>query len=66
MPVPEKKTTLKDLSTTISLFIKELPDPTTCMQTAFRKEASVDNRKIILLAQQIKGVNGMTWNVNVT
>lgn len=64
--MPVKKANLNDLNSTINLFIKELPDPTTCLQTAFRKETSVNNRKVILLAQQIKGANGMAWNVNVT
>ncbi|WP_146198700.1 hypothetical protein [Pararcticibacter amylolyticus] len=64
--MPGKKTSPGDLNNTINLFLKELPDPTTCMQTAFRKELSVNDRKVILLAQQIKGANGMAWNVNVT
>ncbi|WP_374164727.1 hypothetical protein [Arcticibacter sp. MXS-1] len=64
--MPGKKTSLSDLNSTINLFIKELPDPTTSMQSVFRREMSVNDRKVILLAQQIKGANGMAWNVNVT
>ncbi len=64
--MPEKKTSQNDLNNTIKLFIKELPDPTTSKQSVFRRETSVNNKKVILLAQQIKGANGMAWNVNVT
>ncbi|WP_207425302.1 hypothetical protein [Pedobacter sp. SYSU D00535] len=60
-----KKSNLQDLNSTINLFLKELPDPTTSMQSVFLKELAVEDRKIVLLAQQIKGANGMTWNVNV-
>jgi len=61
-----KKSHLNDLNSTINLFLQELPDPTTTMQSVYQKELSIENKKVKLLAQQIKGANGMTWNVNVT
>ncbi len=60
-----KKSSLNDLNSTINLFLQELPDPTTSMQSVFLKELSIEDKKVVLLAQQIKGANGMTWNVNV-
>lgn len=60
-----KKTIQHDLDSKINVFLKELPDATRSPQSVYQKELSVNDKKIILIAQQIKGSNGMTWNVNV-
>jgi len=61
----QKKSSQNDLKSTINLFLKELPDATRCQQSVYRKELSIDNKTVILVAQQIKGINGMTWKINV-
>lgn len=60
-----KKTSPHDLNSTINVFLKELPDAVTSDQSVYLKELSVNNQKVVLMAQQIKGANGMTWNINV-
>lgn len=55
-----------DLSSAIDVFLQELPNPITSMQSAFIKELSLGNSKVTLLAQKFKGSKGMTWNVNVS
>jgi hypothetical protein len=61
----QKRTSPNDLKSNISLFLKELPDATRCQQSVYRKELSIDDKTVILVAQQIKGIHGMTWKVNV-
>ena len=56
----------KEINAAIDVFLKELPNPITSMQSSFLKELSVDNKKITLLAQKSKGAKGMTWSVNVS
>jgi hypothetical protein len=60
-----KKTNPYDLNSTISVFRKELPDATKSNQSVVVKELSFEGKKVVLVAQQIKGANGMTWNINV-
>ncbi len=56
----------KALANAIDLFLHELPNPVTSMQSFFFKELSLGNKKVTLLAQKFKGASGMTWNVNVS
>ncbi|WP_207421210.1 hypothetical protein [Desertivirga brevis] len=60
-----KKTNPYDLNSNINLFLRELPDAKTTMQSVYSKELSFGEKKVVLVAQQIKGANGMTWNINV-
>jgi len=60
-----KKTNPYDIKSTITHFLRELPDAKTCQQTVYMKELSFEGKKVVLVAQQIKGANGMTWNINV-
>ena len=55
-----------DLTAAIDVFLEELPNPVTSMQSFFLKELSVDDKKVTLLAQKRKGSKGMTWSVNVS
>ncbi|WP_423148527.1 hypothetical protein [Rubrolithibacter danxiaensis] len=64
--MPAKKSNADDFTEVIELFLEELPDPKTSMQSTFSKEFSTeDNKRIILLAQQAKSAKGMKWNVNI-
>ena len=61
-----KKTNPYDLNSKINLFLRELPDAKTSKQSVYLKELSFEDKKVVLVAQQIKGANGMTWNINVS
>jgi hypothetical protein len=63
--MPKKTTQSNDLTTTIDLFLEELPDAKTSMRSVYLKEFAVGNKKIVLMAQQTKGAQGMSWNIDV-
>lgn len=60
-----KKANPYDLNSTINVFRRELPDATKSNQSVYVKELAFEEKKVVLVAQQIKGANGMTWNINV-
>jgi hypothetical protein len=57
--------TTHDLSEAINLFLKELPDPKTSVQSTFVEDFLVEDKKITLQAQKSKGIKGMIWNIDV-
>jgi len=65
MPQKAKKPPI-ELTEAIRHFTTELPNPITSMQSFFLKELLLENKKVTLLAQKIKGAKGMAWNVNVS
>jgi hypothetical protein len=55
-----------ELSETIDLILKNLPDPRDNSVSTIKDELLLNDQKIIYLAQKSKGSNGFYWNINLS
>jgi hypothetical protein len=55
-----------ELSETLDLILKNLPDPKDNSVSTIKDELLLNDQKIIYLAQKSKGSNGFYWNINLS
>lgn len=59
-----KKILTPALSSAMNDFEKHLPDASKSFNSTIENEIVVDDKRIKLMAQKIKGTNGMCWHIN--
>lgn len=58
--------TKSDLSETIDVILKNLPDPKDNSVSTIQDEVLLNNKRVIYLAQKAKGSEGFYWNINLS
>ncbi|MEJ6980429.1 hypothetical protein WG906_08200 [Pedobacter sp. P351] len=64
-----RKSTTKskgEFSDTIKYILKNLPDPKDHNVSTIKDEVILNDKKVIYLAQKIKGSDGFCWNINLS
>jgi hypothetical protein len=67
--LPMRKSSLStksDLSETIDVILKNLPDPKDNSVSTIQDEVLLNNKRVIYLAQKAKGSEGFYWNINLS
>lgn len=58
------KSLMPELTSAMDEFVQQLPDPGKSFSSTIEELIVLDDKKIKLMAQKIKGSNGLCWNID--